>query len=117
MIKRSKYGNRKTIIDGIKFDSIKEGEYYKHLKVIDKMGLIEKLELQVKFPYTITYSQNGLEMSKKAFYRADFVVTYVSDKTIGQKVAVIDVKGTRTAEYKRKKKIIEHLYKIKIIEV
>ncbi|MCC0650730.1 DUF1064 domain-containing protein, partial [Clostridioides sp. ZZV15-6598] len=51
----SKYNNKKTMIDGIKFDSKDEAEYYLYLKdkkakgEIKDFGLQQKFELQPKF--------------------------------------------------------------------
>ncbi|MCC0650786.1 DUF1064 domain-containing protein, partial [Clostridioides sp. ZZV15-6598] len=51
----SKYNNKKTTIDGIKFDSKDEAEYYLYLKdkkakgEIKDFGLQQKFELQPKF--------------------------------------------------------------------
>lgn len=117
MAKRSKYGNKRVVIDGIKFQSIKEGEYYKHLKLLQKAGVVESFERQVPYKYKLTYNLNGREKTYNEKYVADFVVTYASEKTIGQKVAVIDVKGHRTRVYLRKKDVVESLFQIKIIEV
>ena len=45
----SKYHNRKVEIDGIKFDSTKEGERYLELKLLLKAGKIRDLQMQVEF--------------------------------------------------------------------
>jgi hypothetical protein len=110
-VKKSKYSNKKVIVDGIKFDSQKEADYYVIANFRLKTGLIKNLELQVKFPYEIQYHAENRIHTQKAFYKADFVETNLDDSK-----DVIDVKGFKTATYKRKKKIIEKLYCIKIIE-
>ena len=46
---RSKYGARKTIVDGITFDSKKEANRYRELKLLEDAGEIEKLKMQVAF--------------------------------------------------------------------
>lgn len=45
----SKYHNRKVTADGITFDSVKEANRYKELKVLERAGLVHDLQLQVKF--------------------------------------------------------------------
>lgn len=47
--KKSKYGNRKVIRDGIKFDSEREAARFGELKVLRAMGKIRDLRLQAKF--------------------------------------------------------------------
>lgn len=44
---RSKYGNKKTYVDGIKFDSLKEARYYIYLRSLAESGKIKGLRLQV----------------------------------------------------------------------
>ena len=46
---RSKYNARKTVVDGIKFDSLKEARRYEELKLQEKVGVISHLKLQPKF--------------------------------------------------------------------
>lgn len=45
----SKYHSQKVVIDGITFDSKKEGQRYSQLKMLEKAGLISDLRLQVPF--------------------------------------------------------------------
>ena len=111
----SKYKAIKTTVNGIVFDSKKEAAYYSSLLVMkmakSEKDKVTKIELQPRFDYHITYSANGKEYKKKAFYKADFKVHFADGS-----VQIIDVKGFKTAEYKRKKKIVESLYNIEIIE-
>ena len=111
--KPTKYHNVRCEYNGIKFDSIKEKDFYITLMVLKNAGQIQEIELQPEFPYTIAYSCQDTAnfMIKTAKYIADFRVTY----TNGQ-VVVFDCKGFRTAIYRRKKKIVEKLYGIEIIE-
>lgn len=39
----NKYNNHKTIVDGIKFDSIREAERYQELKLLETAGEISHL--------------------------------------------------------------------------
>lgn len=45
--KRSKYGNRKTVVDGITFDSKREALYYKRLRLLQATGVIRGFARQV----------------------------------------------------------------------
>jgi len=113
--KTPKYGNKKVVIDGIKFDSTKEGRYYNQLKLLKRAGEILDFELQPEFYYWQRFSKDiipsGQVINNRRKYIADFMVTYP-----GGKFEVWDVKGMRTAIYEQKKKIIEKLYGIEIIE-
>ena len=112
MINRSKYHSKKVIIDGIKFDSKREGEYYQKLKILEKKGLIKDLELQKEYLLQDKFVING-KTRRKITYRADF--SYVS--TEDDRLHVIDVKGFRTDLYKLKKKLFEYKYGVEIEEV
>lgn len=101
----TKYGNKWCVIDGIKFQSIKEGGYYQFLKSELQHKKIKSFKRQVTFRIEI----NGVLVCR---YIADFVVTYND----GSK-KVIDVKGFKTDVYKLKKSLIFAVHNIKIIEV
>lgn len=103
--KKSKYGNTKVEVDNIKFDSRKEANYYGKLKILQKAGEVTSFELQPKYDLII----NGV---KCGFYKADFRVTWKSGD-----VRIVDVKGLKLPIYNLKKKLVEALYAIKIIEV
>lgn len=94
-----KYGNIKTVIDGIKFDSKAEATRYCELKLLDRAGEITELQLQPSFelvPKTAT--------ENRVIYKADF-----SYKENG-KTVVEDVKGYRTRDYNIKRKLFKWLY-------
>ena len=99
-------------VDGIVFHSKKEATRYMELKLLQSQGVISDLELQPRFSWETTYSANGRSVGRQHSYRADFA--YNDDD--GNRI-IEDVKGYRTAEYKRKKRIVEHLYEIKIKEI
>lgn len=101
---RAKYRNKKTVVDGIKFDSQREATRYSVLKIMQAAGVISDLRLQV--PYVITV--NGLKVCK---YVADFV--YIDR---GREV-VEDVKGMKTPTYNLKKKLMKAVHGIEIQEV
>ena len=46
---RPKYGNKKTVVNGIKFDSKWEAERYLYIKSLERAGRVKDLELQVRF--------------------------------------------------------------------
>lgn len=100
----TKYRNKITVVDGIRFHSKKEASRYTELKLLEKQGQIFNLQLQVRFPIIV---KNRL------------ICTYVSDFTYYDKqkrFVVEDVKGVRTQTYRLKKKLIEALYPFSILE-
>ena len=113
-IKRSKYFSKKVIIDGIKFDSKKEGEYYQKLKILEKQGIIKDLELQKEYILQDSFKINGKTI-RAIKYRADFVYYDTRDK----KEHIVDIKGskrTMTTDFKIKTKLFAYRYS-KEIEV
>ena len=65
----SKYHNVKTEINGIKFDSKKEGARYQELSMLEKTGKIQHLELQKRFEIVPKKYEN----KRARYYVADFV--------------------------------------------
>ena len=102
----NKYRNKKTVLDGITFDSMKEAKRYKQLKIFERAGLIKDLKLQVPF-VLIDKTSYGRAIK----YVADFV--YTEDN----KMVVEDVKGVRTDVYRLKKRLLAERYGIVIKEV
>ena len=49
MKQKHKYGAKKTMVDGITFDSKKEAQRYEELKLMEKNGYIKDLKLQVGY--------------------------------------------------------------------
>ena len=102
--RKSKYNNQKTIVDGIKFDSKKEAEYYCQLKLLKQAGEIKDYRLQPRYELQPAFEKN----SKK--YRA---ITYIADFAIINNdgtTEVVDIKGVETQVFKIKKKLFEYMY-------
>lgn len=99
----SKYKNKKTTIDGITFDSKKEGARYQELKLMEKAGAITCLALQPRYDLLPTVKWNGQTLRKRS-YVADF--RYIENG----KIVVEDVKGFRTPMYKLKRHIFVFMY-------
>jgi len=105
----SKYRNRKTIVEGREFASKAEATRYGELRVLERAGVIESLEMQPKFPLEV----NG---SHVCTYIADF---RYRDKETGEMV-VEDVKSRHTRKlpvYRIKKKLMHACCGIEITEV
>jgi hypothetical protein len=97
----TKYGAKKTIVDGIKFDSKMESDFYLWLKELRKEGKIGEFELQPKFELQAAFKKRGINF-RKIEYRADFRVQQLDGTEI-----IIDVKGMETADFKIKRKLFE----------
>ena len=54
-----KYNNTRPVVDGIKFDSKREAERYKELKLLERAGKISDLILQPRFELLPKYTING----------------------------------------------------------
>ena len=92
----TKYGAVPTEIDGIRFASKAEAKRYADLRLLERAGEIENLELQPRFPLHV----NG-----------KLVCTYVADFQYWDKAKsksiVEDVKGVETPVFKLKRKLFQ----------
>lgn len=104
----SKYGNKKTIVHGITFDSKMEAEYYQYLKMLENVTIFD-IHLQPKFMILPSYTDTEGKKQRPIYYQADFLVKYESGL-----VEVIDVKGVETEAFKLKKKMFESRYGMKL---
>lgn len=110
---RHKFGAKKVTIDGFTFDSTKEANRYVELRLLVKHGRISNLELQPFFKWRNYHRrEDGVEIvGRSERYTADF--KYIEHG----KVVYEDVKGMRLTEYLRKKKIVEALFGVTIVEI
>ena len=108
-----KYHSKKTIVDGITFDSKKEANRYCELKLLEKAGKIKDLSLQHQFTLQPPFKKNGKTI-RAITYVADFVY-YDLER---MRIIVEDVKGYKTDVYQLKKKMFEYKFPdLTIIEV
>ena len=114
----SKYHAKKTIVDGIQFDSKREAQRYQQLKLMEKAGIICDLKMQVKRELIPAQYIDGKCVERAITYTSDFEY-YVLKESIGEvgKHIVEDVKGMRTDVYKIKKKLMLYKYGIQITEI
>lgn len=119
--KRSKYGNRKVVRDGIKFDPEREAARFAELKVLRAMGKIRDLRLQANFTLVEGYKTIEGEGIKPIVYRADFVYERATEPdrngTVYWLREVEDAKGAKTKDYLLKKKLMQDKFGITIREV
>ena len=123
----SKYKNKKMSVNGLNFDSIKEGKRY--IKLLEKQqnGEISSLQTQVKYvlihsqyEFYERYGKRGQRLKdgrrlveRECCYIADFV--YIDNRT--GKTVVEDTKGFKTKDYAIKRKLMLFIHGIKIKEV
>ncbi len=67
----NKYRNKKVQVDMYVFDSIRESQRYKELKLLERAGEISNLELQPRFLLQDSFKKNG-KTYRKIEYIADF---------------------------------------------
>lgn len=108
-----KYGNRKMIVDGIKFDSKLEACRYQELKLMQRAGVISDLKLQVKYELIPAQKIDGKVAERACSYVADFVYY---DNQLKQQV-VEDTKGMKTKDYVLKRKMMLYFHGIRIKEI
>ena len=101
----NKYKNKKTIIDGFKFDSEMESHYYLYLKQLKEIGEVVDFVLQPSYLLQEGFDLNGKRI-RPITYKADFKVIYKDGHE-----EVIDVKGKLTEEFKIKRKMLLYRYR------
>ncbi len=127
-----KYGNKKVTYDGIEFDSRKEARRYEELKLLERAGKIQGLELQKVFELIpAQYEATGERYTKginKGLFKKRLVeraVTYKADFYYIEngKAVVEDIKGFvdpasgSYARYTIKRKLMLYVHGIKITEI
>jgi hypothetical protein len=98
----NKYGAKKTIVDGIKFDSKFESTRYQELKLLERSKAITGLQRQIKFE--LIPKQKG---EQACVYIADFVY-FENGKPV-----VEDTKSPVTVKehaYIIKRKLMKQIY-------
>ena len=101
----NKYKNKKTMVDGFKFDSEMESHYYLYLKQLKEMGEVVDFVLQPTYLLQEGFNLNGKRI-RAITYKADFKVIYKDGHE-----EVIDVKGKLTEEFKIKRKMLLYKYR------
>ncbi len=103
---RSKYGAKRTEVDGITFASKAEARRYSELKLMLVAGDIHGLMLQPSFDLHV----NGMKVCR---YVADFEYYRAGSS----EPTIEDVKGVLTPAYRLKKKLMRAIHAINIVEV
>lgn len=113
MFRTHKYNAKKVEIDGIKFDSIAEGEYYLHLKEQVAEHKILGFERQKRMLLQEGFSVEGVKgRIRPIFYVVDFVVVQNNGS-----FTYIDVKGVETSVFSIKRKLFMKRYNTALLKV
>jgi hypothetical protein len=122
----SKYHSKKTVVDGMVFDSLKELRRYRVLKEMEKAGEISGLKRQVEFllipeqrePDTIG-PRGGVHRGKLIERKISYIADYVYAR--GTELVVEDVKGYKGGGaydvFTLKRKLMLHIHGIRVQEV
>lgn len=124
--KKSKFGNKPVVVDGVKYDSVGESQRMAFLKLLERAGEIKDLQYHKKFvmiPQITKEEVVHLKTKDKVvtkvaqsarYYESDFTYTIVAT---GEEV-VEDFKGVETDLFKFKAALFYYLYKkhIKIVK-
>jgi hypothetical protein len=103
---RSKYNNKKVIVDGIKFDSILESKYYILLKDLESKGLVSNIELQPVFILQEKFTDSSIVSHRRIDYKSDF---RYRDEVVNETI-VVDCKGLQTDVFRIKEKLFLFKY-------
>ena len=100
----TRYGARKTTVDGHVFASKMESEFYDHLKRLQAAGEVDHFVLQPSFTLQTGFKKHG-KAYRPITYVADFGVAFADGRRV-----VYDVKGMPTPVFKLKQKLYARLY-------
>ena len=101
-----KYGNRPTVVDGIRFDSAREAARWGELELHQRAGLISDLERQVKYTLTAHGQKIGSIVPDFRYREGDQVVV----EDVKSKASI-----TRLFLWKAKHFEAEHGIKIRVV--
>lgn len=101
----NKYHSKKHVVNGIKFDSVVEAEYYGYLLAEMMAGRVSKIALQPVIELQPAFRDKDGKYMRAITYAPDFLVTFADGSQ-----QYIDVKGmsTQQGELKRKMYLYQH---------
>lgn len=117
VIRANKYGAKKTTVDGLRFDSLKEARRYAELRLLEMAGKIRELETQPRFPITVVelWRPGRRSLVHCGKFTADFRYVDVESGA----VVIEDTKSrpTKTTAYRLRKRLVEAIHGITVTEV
>lgn len=100
----SKYGNHKTVLDGVTFDSRAEAAHYEFLRARLLNGEITELRIHPRYTLQDGFKNADGKWERAILYEADFEYFERGH------CVVVDVKGVETAVFKLKRKLFLKRY-------
>ena len=110
----NKFRNKRTIVDGIEFDSKAEAARYSELKLMAQAGVISNLRVHPTYELQAAFKDGAGGKHRAISYEGDF--GYIEDG----RAVVEDVKGHRTAVFLLKEKLFRYTHPyidFRVIEV
>lgn len=101
--KKRKYRAKPVTIDGHRFPSTLEGNYYCELRLREKAGEISNLVLQPRF-----LLQESFEVNGKKYARIEYIADFMYEEA--GRTKVVDTKGFVTDTYAIKRKLFLYRY-------
>lgn len=105
MTREHKYRAIPTTVGGIRFASKIEATRYQQLLLLQRAGHVKAIELQPEFLLQEAFEYKG-KTEKPITYKADFKITYPDGRVIYE-----DVKGFKTKEFQRTRKLLLYRYR------
>lgn len=102
---KAKYGNKKTAVGDIRFDSKAEAKYYMFLVAQKQQGEIKDFTIQPRFLLQESFRKNG-KTHRKLEYVADFQIEHMDGS-----LEIVDVKGKATTDFLIKEKLFHYRYR------
>ena len=108
--RRNKFNNRRTVVDGIQFDSKREANRYSQLRAMERQGEIRELETQPKYELQPSFRRGGKTI-RAITYKPDFFYIRVSDGAqVAEDVKSSDRKATLTDGSNLRMKMFQYHY-------
>jgi hypothetical protein len=117
-VSTNKYQARSVRVDGILFDSQREADRYQELKLLAQAGRISSIEIHPGFPLIVKelHRVDGPEiLHTVGMYHADF--RYRDHRSGAWVVEDVKSQPTKTEAYKLRKKIVEAVHGVTIVEI
>lgn len=113
-MRRSKYGNRKVVVDGEKFDSKREAKRWSELRLLERAGEISLLGRQVPYELARSVKIHGERRARPALrFTADF--RYFDRKL--DRIVVEDSKGFADTAFRIRQHLMKSVHGIDVILV
>lgn len=114
---RSKYYAVPAVVDGIRFASTKEARRYQELRWLEAAGVVRDLERQPRYALEVFELHRGAAgaIVPCGHYTADF--RYVDVATGAVVVEDVKSRATATTAYRLRKRLIEAIHGITVVEV